>query len=291
MLFGLFGCKRNLPPSEPAFRFRVEEIFYIKPPVDRVILVGTIEEGTIRTGASALVRTQRGDILVTVEAIETINEGEIKAAVKGRQVGLRLLGIRKDQAQQGDVVVAAVTASASITPPSGGTNAQTAQTHPAANPWLGLRNLVLTLKPEELGVASGSADTYGFVMDIGYTNKDTKVTVVALRDGTMSLYLSSGGGTLGTGQRSPQAANLAKDVVAAVKEYVGKMEKTTTFPIPATGRVRFFILTGQGVYTTETDLASLEQREDSLFPLFAGGQNILTQIRLASEATQPSQAK
>jgi hypothetical protein len=28
----------------------VEEVFYIKPPVDRVILVGTVQEGTVEAG-------------------------------------------------------------------------------------------------------------------------------------------------------------------------------------------------------------------------------------------------
>ena len=69
------------------------------------------------------------------------------------------------------------------------------------------------------------------------------------------------------------------------------MDKTTSFLIPATGRVRFFILTGRGVYTAETNLADLEQRQDPLFPLFAAGQSVLTQIRLASEAVQKPQAQ
>ncbi len=108
------------------------------------------------------------------------------------------------------------------------------------NVWLGLRTMVLTFKPEQMGVATGSTDSYGFVMEMGHANKDTKVTVVALLDGTMSLYLSTGGGTIGTGQRSPENTKMAKAVAAGVKEFVSKMDKTATFPIPATGRVRFF---------------------------------------------------
>ena len=68
-----------------------------------------------------------------------------------------------------------------------------------------------------LAICIECGNTFGFVMEMGHATKDTKVTVVALRDGTMSLYLSTGGGTLGTGQRSPQAGQLAKDVVASVR--------------------------------------------------------------------------
>ena len=106
MLFGLFGCKRNQPAATHAFRFQVEEVFYIKPPTDRVILVGTVKEGSISVGGPAIVRTRAGDVAVTVENIETIREGDIKQATAGQQVGLRLRGITMDRPQRGDLVVA-----------------------------------------------------------------------------------------------------------------------------------------------------------------------------------------
>jgi hypothetical protein len=153
-----------------------------------------------------------------------------------------------------------------------------------------LRDLVFSLKPESLGVTPGSPDACGFVMEMGHQRGgDVKVTVVALRDGTMSLYLSTGGGILGTGQRSAEAAQFARDAVAATGTFVDRLARTETFPVAATGRVRFFVMTGQGAYTAETDLAAVAQQNDPLFPLFAAGQNVMTQIRLVSTETQQQQ--
>jgi len=83
--------------------FTVEEIFYIKPPVDRVILVGTINEGTVRVGDKLVVHTSAGPIDVAVDNIESIQEGDLKQASKGQ---LRVAGIRKDQPSKGDRVTA-----------------------------------------------------------------------------------------------------------------------------------------------------------------------------------------
>jgi|GEM_PF-4994554 translation elongation factor EF-1alpha len=87
--------------------FTVEEVFYIKPPVDRVILVGTINEGAVRVGDKVVVHTSAGPVDVAVDNIESIKQGDLKQASKGQQVGLRLTGIRKDQPSRGDHVTAA----------------------------------------------------------------------------------------------------------------------------------------------------------------------------------------
>ena len=84
--------------------FIVEEVFYIKPPVDRVILVGTINDGVVRVGDKLVVHTSAGPINVAVDNIESIDQGDLKQASQGQQVGLRLTGVRKDQPWKGDRV-------------------------------------------------------------------------------------------------------------------------------------------------------------------------------------------
>ncbi|HEV3384704.1 MAG TPA: TIR domain-containing protein [Gemmata sp.] len=93
----------NSPPPGP-FLFTVEEFFHIKPPVDRVILVGTIIEGSVRVGDSLLVRCKGGDVPVVVESIEAFGD-QPQQADKGQQIGLKLTGIHKDQPTRGDLVV------------------------------------------------------------------------------------------------------------------------------------------------------------------------------------------
>jgi translation elongation factor EF-1alpha len=86
--------------------FTVEEVFYIKPPIDRVILVGIINEGTVRVGDKLVVHTSAGSVGVSVDNIESVQHGDLKVASKGQQVGLRLTGIRKGQPSKGDRVTA-----------------------------------------------------------------------------------------------------------------------------------------------------------------------------------------
>jgi translation elongation factor EF-Tu-like GTPase len=91
--------------NQPTFRFTVEEVFYIKPPVNRVILVGTVQEGTVNAGDSATVECNGGPVSVVVEGIDAFKQGDIKKASKGDQVGLKLRGITRDQPSKGDLVV------------------------------------------------------------------------------------------------------------------------------------------------------------------------------------------
>ncbi|PQO28485.1 hypothetical protein DTL21_28195 [Bremerella cremea] len=85
-------------------QFTVEEVFYIQPPVDRVVLVGTITNGTVRVGDKLVVHTSAGPVDVDVDNIESIQQGDLKQASKGQQVGLTLTGIRSDQPSKGDRV-------------------------------------------------------------------------------------------------------------------------------------------------------------------------------------------
>ncbi len=104
MLFGLFGCKDRSDVPIAGLAFTVEHIFYIKAPVDRVILVGVVSDGQVSVGDSLIVHCREGQVPVVVDGIET-PQGDLKRASKGQQVGLRLSGIRKDQATTGDRVV------------------------------------------------------------------------------------------------------------------------------------------------------------------------------------------
>jgi hypothetical protein len=91
-------------PRSSAFSFTTKEVFYIKPPVDRVILVGTVNEGTVRVGDSLVVESYGKEIPVVLDGIETIHRGPVQEAGAGQQVGLKLTGIRKDQPARGDRV-------------------------------------------------------------------------------------------------------------------------------------------------------------------------------------------
>ena len=149
----------------------------------------------------------------------------------------------------------------------------------------GLRRLVLSTSPEDLGLAVGADPdrVYGVLMETGY--EAAVVTIVSLIDGTTSMYFSAGGGTIGAGEHEP-VAEATRAFVAMAQVFVGQTEPTQTFELPDLGRVRFQLLTVGGGRTAEADENDLGYGRHPLSPLFHAGQDVVTQMRLLSEQQQ-----
>ena len=73
-------------------------------------------------------------------------------------------------------------------------------------------------------------------------------TVLAAADGTASVYLSSGGGFIGGGQRFPQIAEAAKRAVQLANGALPLSAKTVSYDLPKTGEVYFYLRTSEAVY-------------------------------------------
>ena len=146
----------------------------------------------------------------------------------------------------------------------------------------GLRRLVLSTSPADLGltVDADPERVYGVLMETGYDA--AVVTVVSLLDGTTSMYVSTGGGTIGAGEHGP-VAEATRAFVALAQVFVGQTEPTTDFDLPGVGRVRFHALTVGGGRTAEAAEEDLGRGRHPLSPLLHAGQDVVTQIRLLSE--------
>ena len=146
----------------------------------------------------------------------------------------------------------------------------------------GLRRLVLSTSPADLGltVDADPERVYGVLMETGYDA--AVVTIVSLLDGTTSMYVSTGGGTIGAGEHEP-VAEATRAFVALAQVFVGQTEPTTDFDLPGLGRVRFHLLTVGGGRTAEAAEDDLGRGRHPLSPLFHAGQDVITQIRLLSE--------
>lgn len=125
-------------------------------------------------------------------------------------------------------------------------------------------------------------------------------TLIALANGSSSIYFSNGGGVVG-GERVP-AINAAaramtergaKDLVGgcAVDDsrlcaHIGsQFVPTDKFPLmQGRGRVQFFLLTPRGVHTAATERGALAETRGPLAPLFFAGHAVMTGLREASEA-------
>jgi hypothetical protein len=146
----------------------------------------------------------------------------------------------------------------------------------------GLRRQVFESTPETLGltIASESKAPWAILMEMGYPT--AVVTLASFATGDASLYFSSGGGILGGGYHQP-VHDAAKRFVATAEDYVDKMALVTLYPVPELGRVRFYVLTRQGVFTSEAREQDLGAKKNELASLFYAGQDVITELRLVSE--------
>lgn len=145
----------------------------------------------------------------------------------------------------------------------------------------GLRDLALGFKPQDIGTTDPVKGPYGVVMDMDVGGKTA--TITSFSSGDASLYFSSGGGILGSGQGSEAVASAAKRFVEASTPFLGDMSKTEAHPLPGVGRVAFYVLMPDGIFTATRDKQALGENKDKLSPLYGAGQDVITQIRLLQE--------
>jgi translation elongation factor EF-1alpha len=98
----ILGC--GTKKQEPPLHFTVQHVFYIKPPVDRVMLVGKVDQGVVRKDDVVVVHTGANSLEAKVEGIERIQQGDTPAAYSGDQVALRVTGVSKDAVKPGDTI-------------------------------------------------------------------------------------------------------------------------------------------------------------------------------------------
>jgi hypothetical protein len=159
------------------------------------------------------------------------------------------------------------------------------KTKPAAEPaeiYANLRNKIFKLNPKEVGIlqTKKTPNVWGILMETGYP--EAVVTLVSLADGTTSLYFSNGGGMIGGGQHATLARS-AKSFISTAEKYYQQMNLTKAFPLPAVGRVRFYVLTFSGVLTLDADENELGDGKHGLSPLFYSGQDVIAQFRAVQE--------
>lgn len=153
---------------------------------------------------------------------------------------------------------------------------------PPETVYQGLRNMVLCGTRERFGLEATASPTepWGVVMDWGVPNGTA--TVMALSDGSASIYLSGGGGYLG-GQKEESVRSAALKAVETVREFQPRMRPTKDYILPATGEVIFYALTDEGVFTTAEQEMQLRDPAHPFARLGTAMQNIVSQYRILEE--------
>lgn len=144
-----------------------------------------------------------------------------------------------------------------------------------------LRAQALAMSPADAGLAQSAVHpmVWAMVMETAYP--EAVATLVAIGDGTTSLYLSTGGGVIGAGAYVPVRL-AAEAFVAAAEEHLDAFEPALDVPPPSLGRVRFYARTFDGTVTAEAGERELADAEHPLAPLYAAGQSLLSAVRKAA---------
>ena len=136
-----------------------------------------------------------------------------------------------------------------------------------------LRAQALQLIAAQAGIAD---PTFGVLMETGYP--EAVVSLLALADGTASLYFSNGGGIIGSGQREGPAV-AARSLVGFAAHNLGYLVEAVDYPLPQPGRTRFYVLTSNGVLTADAPEHDFGENRHVLSPLFYAAQELMTEIR------------
>jgi hypothetical protein len=145
----------------------------------------------------------------------------------------------------------------------------------------GLRSMALGLDPASISVPDGEQWSGAAVaaMELGLAGGTAMI--VAIADGTVSMYVSSGGGVIGAGEHAAvrNAADHFRRVVAESRDL---RQVSGDLPRPVAGQVWFHARKLDGAFSAGAPEALLRTARHPLAPLYAAGQDLLTEIRLAS---------
>ncbi len=145
-----------------------------------------------------------------------------------------------------------------------------------------LRQMVLTVDPADHDLpAVGPERVYGAVMELGY--EEATATVVALTDGTTSLYATTGYGIIGGGAHEPvRAAGAA--FIEAVAGTMDTLSSASEVDPPATTDVQFIALSYDRHRVGQVGENELRLGRSPLAPLYVAGQRVITELRLVDDA-------
>ena len=146
--------------------------------------------------------------------------------------------------------------------------------------YMSLREAALLRDPEQLFLPDGLKpdEPYGAMMEMGIPN--SVVTLACFADGDAGIYYKTGGGMKGGGSHE-NVRRAAKQFIALSHKALPRMIKTDSHPLPEPEKVRFYVLTPNGTFTTEANRQALGGSENELSALFYSGQDVVGQMRQA----------
>jgi hypothetical protein len=141
-----------------------------------------------------------------------------------------------------------------------------------------LREGVLAIGPEDIGLTSGDCPrVWGAMMELG--DAGVVVSLVVLADGSVSIYLTDGGGVIGCGLH-PDVRVAAAKMLHSAEQVVAQCVPTDLYPMPNEHQVCFYLLTSQGVLRGTADRAELDEGAVALAELYYAGHGVIGMVEL-----------
>ena len=142
----------------------------------------------------------------------------------------------------------------------------------------GLRAQALGLDPAALGFRPSKYLQHVCAGFMELPMAAAVVTVVAIADGTTSLYFANGGGVIGAGRH--------ESVKKATATFLLRLERLLEHLVPApdqgspaAGTVRFYARTYDGLLRADASEEELKAGAHPLAPLFLAGHGIIEAVR------------
>ena len=151
------------------------------------------------------------------------------------------------------------------------------------NPYLGLRQQAISIKPEQLQltIPNNKETAFGVVVDLGMDSGSA--TIVSFVSGDASLYTSAGGGIIGGGVLRKDVSAAAINFVSVAQNYFSQMSTSYNLNVPADGYIKFYILTNKAIYSSENKESEITNPDSVWTELFYAANDLLTQLRLGAE--------
>ena len=149
---------------------------------------------------------------------------------------------------------------------------------PPAEVYIGLRQQLLRLTPDQLGDdVLAEAPILALLMETGY--EEAVATLVAVVDGTSSLYFSNGGGFIGAGAHAAVAEASGRWLETG-QGFLPQLSAVSDPALPTLGLTQFVAVMPEGLRGTVAPEEELGEGRHVLSPLFHAGHDVITQIRL-----------
>ena len=149
----------------------------------------------------------------------------------------------------------------------------------SGNAYAGLRSMVLEGTRANFGLGPGASPKQPFAVVTDWGDAQGATTIIAVADGSASVYPSSGAASIGGGQSHESIRNAALKTVELASAVQPLMHATTEFPLAPRGQVSFYVVTDSGVFTATASQEDLSGNRSPFSALGAGAQNIVAEYR------------